>query len=229
MEYDEGKGPAISRVTRRRLRQKKYPSLPAERSGLAAIAAAALVLALAAFFSGVWIGRAMSDLENSGAAGMRAGREANVLSADAGISAGQSAEEPGGKSAAPESRKPKGELLQGKAGDGEFSNAKPAAAIAKGKTDETNAKPAEARPASPPKPRFTLQVAALHNPEEARDLVAKLRGKGYPAYQITGTAAAKGTLYRVRFGQFQSLQEARQSALEFEKKEKTKTIITALQ
>ncbi len=228
MEYDQEKEAEIPRISRRRQRRKKFPSLPSDRSGLAGIAVAALVLALAAFFSGVWVGKAMSDLRKAGAASAQAGKEANP-SAEPGISPVESPEETGGDAAAPESRKPKAETAQPRAGEAASSEFKAAAASAKVRPDEAQAKPAEAKAAPAPKPRFTLQVAALHNSEEARDLVAKLRAKGYPAYQITGTAAAKGTLYRVRFGQFQSLQEARQSALEFEKKEKTKTIITSLQ
>ena len=81
----------------------------------------------------------------------------------------------------------------------------------------------------PSKAKFTLQVGAFNNHEEAQELVTRLQKKGYTAYQITGRAAARGTLHRVRVGHFQSLQEARQLALEFEKKEKIKTIITSLQ
>lgn len=79
------------------------------------------------------------------------------------------------------------------------------------------------------KPKFTLQVAAFNNPEEARELVNQLRNKGYPAYQIPENSVAKEMWHRVRVGHFQSLQEARQFALTFEKKEKIKTIIANLQ
>ena len=82
---------------------------------------------------------------------------------------------------------------------------------------------------APPKAKYTLQVAALNNPTEAQDLVNQLKKKGYDAYQITGNAAAKGTLHRVRIGNFQSLQEARQFALTFEKRENMKPIISSLQ
>ena len=82
---------------------------------------------------------------------------------------------------------------------------------------------------SPPKAKFALQVAAFSKPEDAQELMNQLRSKGYSAYQVTGSATAKGTLYRVRIGQFQSLQEARQFALAFEKKEKVKTIIASLE
>lgn len=79
-----------------------------------------------------------------------------------------------------------------------------------------------------PKPKYTVQVAALNNADEAREMVNQLRSRGYAAYEITGTAAAKGTWHRVRVGYFQTLPEARQFALGFEQKEKIKPIITSV-
>jgi cell division septation protein DedD len=67
----------------------------------------------------------------------------------------------------------------------------------------------------------------LNSSDEAKELVNKLKSKGYDAYAVTGIAAAKGALHRVRIGSFSSLQEARQFAVDFEKKEKIKTIITS--
>jgi cell division protein FtsN len=84
----------------------------------------------------------------------------------------------------------------------------------------------ESLPAS--KNKYTLQIAAFNNAEEARELVNQLKKKGYPAYQISGNAPSKGTLHRVRIGQFPSLQEAKQFALNFERKEKIKALITSL-
>jgi cell division septation protein DedD len=80
-----------------------------------------------------------------------------------------------------------------------------------------------------PKAKYTLQVAALSHGEEARALVNQLKKKGYPAYQVSGNGPAKRTLYRVRIGQFLTLQDAKQFALNFEKKEKMKTLITSLE
>jgi cell division protein FtsN len=82
---------------------------------------------------------------------------------------------------------------------------------------------------TPAKAKYALQVAAFNNPAEAQELVNQLQKKGYNAYQVTGTAAAKGTLHRVRIGHFTSLQEAREFALAFEKKENMKPIIASLQ
>lgn len=78
---------------------------------------------------------------------------------------------------------------------------------------------------SPPKAKYTLQVAALNNAQEAKQMVLQLQNKGYPAYQISGSGAAKGILYRVRLGHFYSLQEAKEYALNFERNEKIKPLI----
>ncbi len=228
MEKEDVRGEAVPPRTRRHIRQRKFASLPSDRSGLAGIAVAALVLALAAFFSGAWMGKAMSDLQKPGPTGAAA--KSDSVSAGPGISGGDGAGVQEERFARSEVPKQKEEVPKPKGKETDASEAKELTLAAKGKPQEqTPPKPAEVKPAPPPKARYTLQVAALHSPEEARELVARLRGKGYSAYQVTGTAAAKGTLYRVRFGQFQSFPEARQSALEFEKKEKMKTIIKDLQ
>jgi len=93
-------------------------------------------------------------------------------------------------------------------------------------TGKGGAQPVPVKAPAAAKTKYTLQVAALNSAEEAKELVGKLKSRGYEAYAVTGTAAAKGTLHRVRIGSFPSLQEARQFAVEFEKKEKIKTIIT---
>jgi len=89
------------------------------------------------------------------------------------------------------------------------------------------AQPSPAKIPAAAKAKYTLQIAALNSSDEAKELVSKLKSKGYDAYAVTGTAAAKGALHRVRIGSFSSLQEARQFAVDFEKKEKIKTIITS--
>jgi cell division septation protein DedD len=89
------------------------------------------------------------------------------------------------------------------------------------------AQPSPAKTPAAAKAKYTLQIAALNSSDEAKELVNKLKSKGYDAYAVTGTAAAKGALHRVRVGSFSSLQEARQFAVDFEKREKIKTIITS--
>lgn len=212
------------RRAKRHVRDRKFVSLPAEGKAWAVIAVGALILALVAFVSGAKMGKALSDLKNPLGVPFPQTKGPKEILSRLGISGGERHSRQGTKGLPSEVPAEQTE-----------KNAEPARSKEMGLTreskpaEEATPKPGEAKAVSPSKPRFTLQIAALNSSEEARELVNKLRGKGYPAYQVTGSAAAKGTLYWVRLGQFQSLQEARQSALEFEKKEKTKTIITPWQ
>jgi cell division septation protein DedD len=183
------------------------------------IVAGAFVLSLVAFISGVRMGKGLSDFKHTGAPSVKA-----------------QAKEQKSSPFRFELKSP--ELQPGKEARSSISQAPPSPQAKEKLLDEKVSRPPEktipqtpaaAKTAPPPRAQFTLQVAALSNPEEARDLVSQLRSKGYEAYQVTGIAAAKGTLYRVRIGQFHSLGEARQFALAFEKKEKIKTIIASLQ
>jgi cell division septation protein DedD len=80
------------------------------------------------------------------------------------------------------------------------------------------AKPIQAKKA-PPKPsaqssvsdsgngrkgkgRYTIQVAAVKETGNAERLVARLRSKGYPAYQVRVDVPGKGAMHRVRVGAF---------------------------
>lgn len=183
------------------------------------IVAGAFVLSLVAFVTGVRMGKGLSDLKHT-----------NVPSVKSQV------KEPKSSLFHIDAKSP--EPQAGNEARSSLSQAPPSPPIKEKIPEEKISHPPEeaapqtpaATKADPPrKAQFTLQVAALSNPEEARDLVGRLRSKGYEAYQVTGTAAAKGTLYRVRVGQFHSLGEARQFALAFEKKERIKTIIASLQ
>ncbi len=68
--------------------------------------------------------------------------------------------------------------------------------------------PAAPEPAAPAKGRFTVQVAAFRDLESANKLVAALRGKGYPAYQLRTENAAKEAWFRVRVGAFDNRPDA---------------------
>lgn len=70
-------------------------------------------------------------------------------------------------------------------------------------TPKPEAKPA-AVDAAPGNAHFTVQVAAFRDLESASKLVAALRGKGYPAYQLRTETAAKEAWFRVRVGAFES-------------------------
>jgi DedD protein len=51
---------------------------------------------------------------------------------------------------------------------------------------------------------FTIQVGAFKDADSAEQVVARLRGQGYPAYQIRSESAEKEVWYRVRVGAFKN-------------------------
>ena len=190
------------------------------------IAAGSMVVALVAFLCGVQMGKSLSEFQRTDNLTSRVqdqkgqappfrlmgkgkethpAQEAKVLSSDP----GENSAEREGAISQPSPKAPNGK----NAGSG------------RGSIPST----AEEEKDLPLKAKYTLQVAAFNNAAEAQDLVDRLKKKGYDAYQITGNAAAKGTLQRVRIGHFQSLQEARQFALTFEKKENVRPIIASIQ
>lgn len=200
--------------------------LPAQKSNrkFFYVAAGALVLSLVAFVCGVQMGKALSDLRRVG--------EAEPLIQD------RRGETPPfrfmekGKDF-PSAREARVQPSEAKESSKETS---PSRQSPRGVSDQpgTSRKASTPRPkdeAKPPpaKTKFTLQVGAYNNSKEAQELVQQLKKKGYDAYIAPGTAAAKGLLHRVRVGHFQTLQEARQYALTFEKKENLKPIISSLQ
>jgi cell division septation protein DedD len=66
-----------------------------------------------------------------------------------------------------------------------------------------------AQPFTPPgTKRFTIQVAAVKNTQNAEKLVLDLRRKGFDAYQISSRSNDGTTWYRVRVGAFQDRSEA---------------------
>ncbi len=193
-----------------------------------------LVLALSAFISGVWMGKVLSDLRdieapvNTQVEGLEEVPflpEGKQTALPAGSDAQTSPSEPAAN--------PNGLLPSLVQPEGlENKSPVPEAKIAGSPAKEGKESPPPAAKKSPPphlRAKYTLQVAAFNNPKEAQEMVDRLSSKGYAAYIITGKGAARGSLNRVRVGHFQSLQEARQFAMTFEKKEKMKTIITSLQ
>jgi cell division septation protein DedD len=217
-------------VARRRAREiSPGPVLPPPASGdksnrkFFAVAAGAVILALVAFICGVHMGKALSDLRWSQEAGptiqdrkgeappfrfMEKGKESRPIqeARPRPPEGGDSRKEP------PAPRAPE-----------------KAPAKTPGPSRESSPPPSGEEKAVPAKAKYTLQVGAFNNPQEAQELVNQLKKKGYDAYQVTGSAAAKGTVHRVRIGHFQNLQEARQFAQTFEKKENLKPVISNLQ
>ena len=222
MENEEGK---IDRAAEEHWEAHSLPEKEPGRSGggrgmqWSFIVAGAFILSLVAFISGVRMGKGLSDFKQTGSSSVKA--QAKQHKSSPFRVEAKSPEPQLGK----ESRSPMSQVPPSSQAKENFLEEKVPAPLEKA----TLQTPAATKAAPPPKAQFTLQVAALSNPEEARGLVSQLRSKGYEAYQVTGTAAAKGTLYRVRIGQFHSLAEAKQFALAFEKKEKIKTIIASLQ
>jgi cell division septation protein DedD len=78
--------------------------------------------------------------------------------------------------------------------------------------------PAPPRPApgasqTPPRGgRFTVQVASFKEEDQARELLAQLRGGGHPAYIVPVRLEGVGTRYRVRVGPFYDLDVAQGAA-----------------
>ncbi|NWF57064.1 MAG: SPOR domain-containing protein [Syntrophaceae bacterium] len=199
------------------------PSLPAGKSDrkFFSIAAGALLLALVAFVCGVQMGKSLGDLS-------RADDDKALIHDRKGEAPPFRLMDKGKE--IPSAREAKDQPSEGKGSPQETIPPRPSP---KGVLDKPAgpSKPSigapgdEAKPA-PSKTRYTLQVGAYNNAQEAQELVQQLKKKGYDAYIAPGTGAAKGMLHRVRIGQFQTLQEARQFALAFEKKENLKPIIS---
>ncbi|OQY58002.1 MAG: hypothetical protein B6245_14115 [Desulfobacteraceae bacterium 4572_88] len=55
---------------------------------------------------------------------------------------------------------------------------------------------------------ITVQVASFKESKDAENLVARLKGKGYPAYMAPAVVFGKGIYYRVRVGYFESRAKA---------------------
>jgi hypothetical protein len=190
------------------------PSKEGEKKwGFMIAVAGAFLLALVAFISGVWMGKTINDLPASGKPLMQTKKEKqkeekrDFFAPDEWLREGDRANREGktSPSEVPDKREEKNRIApptKPRGGEEKFAES------------------------APSKIRFTLQVGAFNNSEEAQKLVSQLQSRGYVAYEITGKGAAKGMWYRVRVGNFPSLQDARQFALMFEKKEKIKAVIT---
>ncbi|MEE9402053.1 MAG: SPOR domain-containing protein [Desulfobacteria bacterium] len=106
-------------------------------------------------------------------------------------------------------------------------DARPPEAIGANKTDKKEQIPLklavvrkptaklDATPPEVPKPDkiegqelLTIQVASLNDAQKARQMVARLKGKGYEAYEVAVTLPGKGTYHRVRVGHFTDSNEA---------------------
>jgi len=72
---------------------------------------------------------------------------------------------------------------------------------------------------------YTIQVGAYRNKENADAKMADLQQRGYPAYLFEVTDARQRSFYMVRFGQFDSHQEASETLADFKEKENMQAVI----
>jgi cell division septation protein DedD len=63
---------------------------------------------------------------------------------------------------------------------------------------------------------YTIQVAAMAEASNARELMEQLRRAGFDAYLIEPGAGAPDTLYRVRVGKYQSRASAQRAVARLE-------------
>ncbi len=211
----EGSRESIRRSSARRSRRSRGENLRGEvprdkvNRKFFYIAAGSILLALVAFLCGVQMGRSLSEVRGAGAdesgAAVKdqAGKAPPFRVVDRGKEV-QPVQEARNRAPAP------AEKEKAKERESAAVQEAPRTAGPPGPPAPAEKNPPEEEKPSPPKARYSLQVAALNNSAEAQQMVDQLKKKGYEAYQVTGTAAAKGTLHRVRIGHFQTLQEARQ-------------------
>lgn len=78
------------------------------------------------------------------------------------------------------------------------------------------------------KARFTVQVAALESRGMAKDMVARLRSRGHPAYHYDVTIRGK-TYYRVRCGRFLTRSDAESYVRQLARKEGIDAFVSELE
>ena len=229
MEPERGRGQKAEADHRRNESSPEMDFGPApeerENRRYFSVAAGSLILALVAFVCGVQVGKTLSDLRGLEGVGSRTQaqkeQEPPFRMAERGKETQPDRETKPGSSEPGVIKGPKSEAPPPPAQKVFSEKASPPVE----KLSPLPATPEEKKTPLP-KGKYTLQVGAFSNPLEAQELAKQLKNKGYDTYLITSGAAAKRTLHRVRIGRFQTLQEARQFAQNFEKKENMKTIIS---
>jgi len=216
-------------AARRRIRDSspspaQPPPAPGDKGNrkLFAVAAGAVILSLVAFICGVHMGKVLSDLRWSEETAPRI-RDRKGEAPPFRFMEKEKVSQPIQGARPPETGESRKERLASQTPRKDLAEKAPRP------SRDSSPPPPEKGKTGPSEAKYTLQVGAFNNPREALELVNQLKKKGYDAYQVTGSAAAKGTVHRVRIGHFQNLQEAKQFALTFEKKENLKPIISSLQ
>lgn len=78
-----------------------------------------------------------------------------------------------------------------------------------------------------PSPRkYTVQVGAFKNAEEAEGLKARLNGKGYKAFVVESQTKNQGLLHKVMLGTFKTRKEAEVAAIKVKNAEGLRAFVT---
>lgn len=96
-----------------------------------------------------------------------------------------------------------------------------------GKTAGRVRPPAGATATPPDGSRFTLQVSAFQDREEANELIRLLRSHGHNPYLMETEVPGRGRWYRVRLGKFSDRKAAEEFQARFEREEKISTYISS--
>jgi len=67
------------------------------------------------------------------------------------------------------------------------------------------------------KAKFTLQLSSFQDKQEAESFLSSVKAAGYHAHVTEADVSGKGTFYRVRFGNYRSLDAANDAKAELEK------------
>ena len=88
----------------------------------------------------------------------------------------------------------------------------------------------EPEPVKEDKPagKFTLQLSSFKEKVEAQSFLADMRIAGYRAYLVEAEVEGKGTFFRVRFGHYQTYEDALDAKSEFEDKMQKIAYVTRL-
>lgn len=99
--------------------------------------------------------------------------------------------------------------------------------------------PPKAEPVAKPEPdpepvpdkpagKFTLQLSSFKEKVEAQSFLADMKIAGYRAYLVEAEVEGKGTFYRVRFGHYQTYEDAIEAKEDFENKMRKIAYVTRL-
>jgi len=111
---------------------------------------------------------------------------------------------------------------------------KPQVAVAPAPEPDPDPEPVPAPP--PPKPdkkkssggKFTLQLSSFQSRAEADDFVGKLAPAGYKPYIIQSEVPGRGIFFRVRIGEYPSMEDALAAKGEFEAQQHIIAYVTKL-